>query len=420
MKRVKILALLIAMAVSQPAMSQMSAYRWSRAVHAVSDTGWCAIDLPPLVLARSESRFSDFRLYQVGRDTIEAPFLLRTASSALVEKVVPFRILNKGYDAAAGIYELTLHQTGRELVNRIHLDFEEANFDWSVVSIEGSFDQNRWVELSRDQRISSIRNQDVDYRYSTIRFPETNYSFYRVRIQALVTPKQLSPLQLRGAAVDLLHERKSVIDTIAILTAVVKNNMEARYTEYFFHLPAVSCIDEIQLAIQHPTDFYRRISVDYLADSISRDGRFDPVWVSFASGTLSSLEPARVKGASVKSAVIRLRVYNRNDRPLDVTTGYIFAYRRSMVGRLVPGLEYRVVYGRMNDVEPGYDLVSFESRIPAQLPLAVLGPEVTLTDGQDIVLFRRRIWIWLAMAVAMVVLVIFAIRMIRQSKSQSS
>lgn len=419
MNQVRIIGLITWLVPFLSVLPQITSYSWNCKTETVADSGWYAIELPPHVLSGCESGFNDIRVYRLDRDTVEVPFLLRTASAMAEEDSIPCKILNAGQDPATGLFEFTIRLEDRKTINHIKMNFVEDNFDGEVVSVEGSFNQTEWVVVSRDQRITSFDNGDIQYRYTVLSFNDCNYVYYRIRIRNAPRFGKVQPLHLKSAAVHRFIKRPAAMDTLTAVSISVSADRESRSTQVLIDLDNIRIVDRIVIGADFTSDYFRRFSIEYVADSVKIEDRYEYIWVAFGSGLLSSWEsPTHVDGHA-RTHRLRIRIFNGDDQPLSVAVTRIMALTRSLVCRMSPGAHYVVVYGRSNDRAPQYDLVNYQDKIPDELmKLGLKLPERTVLQG-GVVFFVTRNWIWLAMTVAIAIMVIFGVQMYRESVAKT-
>src|SRR5688572_12155522 len=70
-------------------------FMFKRKIDRVSTEGWSSLTLPPDIFSKVNADYSDLRIYQMGEDTIELPFLIRTKENEYSEEVVTLKELNK-------------------------------------------------------------------------------------------------------------------------------------------------------------------------------------------------------------------------------------------------------------------------------------------------------------------------------------
>ena len=109
-----------------------------------------------------------------------------------------------------------------ERANYLHLEFTEKNFDGHA-SIEGSNDQKEWFSILNQRRILSIKDEAVDFNFTTLYFPLSIYRFLRVNVEAN------TPLTFLSATVKRKETKYGATNKIP-LTWTEKNNKKHKKT----------------------------------------------------------------------------------------------------------------------------------------------------------------------------------------------
>src|SRR5690349_20560172 len=159
---------------------QSTDFMFKRKIEPVSAEGWAALTLPADIFSKINRDYSDLRIYQIGKDTVELPFLIKSKENEYSEEVVTLKELNKS--KKDGKLFVTFELPKGQSVNYLNLSFEEKNFN-GTVTLEGSIDQQEWFEIIKDYRILSIQDEQVNFSATTLSFPQTNYRYIRAQIR---------------------------------------------------------------------------------------------------------------------------------------------------------------------------------------------------------------------------------------------
>src|ERR1043165_2530749 len=175
-------------------MMQLMAYAddftYKREAKGVAGT-WHKLIVPDDLFVKANTDLSDIRIIGVtsNNDTIEAPYLGDLHIEFSETRNAPFKLLNQTKNNAG--YYFTFEIEGDRSINYIDLEFENENFDWRVF-LAGSDDQKEWFTVVEDYRIVSIKNQLTDYSFTTLKFAESKYRYYRLLVPSTVKPKLTS------------------------------------------------------------------------------------------------------------------------------------------------------------------------------------------------------------------------------------
>ncbi len=178
--------------------AQKPDFKFKRKIESIQAPGWYQIKLPDDIPGRTQPRFQDIRIFSLkNADTLEVPFLLKIQEDVITEQAITVPIINKSTKDKKLFLTFDMK---RERVNYVNLEFSEKNFD-GVATIEGSNDQKEWFSILEKRRILSISDQDIDFGFTTLNFPLSNYHFLRIQIEAN------KPLNLNSAS---LSKREAV------------------------------------------------------------------------------------------------------------------------------------------------------------------------------------------------------------------
>ena len=201
--------------------AQTNSYQFKRQITGVNTT-WHSVKLPDDMYQKINLGFEDLRIFGInGKDTIEVPYLLkqRANQASLVE--IPFKQLNQS--AIGGIYYYTFQLAETNAISQISLDFKQENFDWKV-NLEGSNDNQNWFNILKDYRILSIKNNETNYQFTKLSFPDSKYQFYRIAIKSNTQPKLTAT---KTTKVDTI---KGIYEEVKYQTYELKNDAKKKET----------------------------------------------------------------------------------------------------------------------------------------------------------------------------------------------
>jgi len=150
------------------------------------EKGWHQLELPKDIHAKANVNFADVRILGLTEtgDSIEVPYLQLQGvqkSNKKAKTIQPsFEIINQSKQKEGFYYTFKLLDE-RE-ITAFKLDFRSLNFNW-LVNLEGSQNQEKWFTILEDYRILGINNSLANYKFTTLKFPKSNYKYYRVLIK---------------------------------------------------------------------------------------------------------------------------------------------------------------------------------------------------------------------------------------------
>ncbi|WP_108808478.1 DUF3999 family protein [Aquimarina spinulae] len=405
-KIIKFLVLLISFGTY----AQMDQYAYRSMLPEITDT-WHAISLPDEIFSKVSPNLSDIRVFGITnkKDTIEAPYLLRLKTEKKSFTKIPFTILNTSFNEK-GTY-ITLEIPTKQPINQIHLDFEQSNFDW-LITLEGTQDRKEWYTIKDDYRILSIKNELTDYQFTTVRFPNAQYHYFRILIKSTKKPV------LQSANVTRYEVKKANYKEYDIEKLNIKNPKGTKKTIIDVSLKTPVPVSYIGVEVQETFDYYRPISIRYVTDSIqTQQGSWKPRYRELSSGVLNSIEDNVFTNTSTIAQKFRIVIDNHDNQPLKINKVIVKGYQHELVTRFTNPGTYYLVYGNDKMKKPSYDLNYVSAKIPDEM--TTLSPETQSTIGHEESsvtkpLFANKIWLWGIMGIVILLLGGFTLSMMKK------
>jgi len=381
--------------------AQLETFDYSATLEKPSDQ-WHSIALPNEVFEHSKSDFSDIRIYGVNakKDTLEVPYMMRKLSDKNITKKVDFKIINKAKNAEG--YLFTFEIPSLTNINQMVLDFNGDNFDRKI-NLEGSNDQKNWFSVIEDYRILSIRNEITDYQFTTLRFPESKYRYFRVLVKggrAAFPEIKTASITNTGTIAGTYRDYK----VKSVETEVMKKQ---KLTKINIAFESPVLVSDLTIAIKDTFDYYRAIRIQYLLDSTKTDQGWQYNYRNLTNGVLSSLEEGNFSFTPTLVRKIRILVNDRDNRPLNIGGVSAKGYVHELLARFDEPADYFLAYGNKSMNKPSYDISRFTNKIPeSPKPLSIkdtaLIPKEIKAEAQP--LFQNKIWLWLIMGVVIFLL----------------
>ncbi len=390
--------------------AQFEGYQYVREVSAVPADSYYTIALTPDIRKRMTRGMDDVRLFEIGSaDTIETPFLIRTHEEYYKQTSVPIRILNRGMTTQG--YQLMLALDKAQVANQIDLSVGESNFDWRV-RVEGSVNRQEWVELSPNARILAITNPYIEYHYTSLRFDDSDFPFYRLTVLGIARP-------VGSLSAAMYDDRRSQASYDTLSGVHWQTETKDKTTIVTATLPDSLPVSRIILRVNHDRDYHRRLSILRLRSTIQTEKGPWEDWETVSSSVLSSVEPSTFTFATLQTRKLRMEIANRDDQPLDVQGEVVLAVRSELVAELRPGRRYLLAYGNPLAVSPEYDLAYFADRIPKRVERVAMGDEMSMAEAREkaSALFENQVWLWVAILAIILILGVFSIRLLKKSAS---
>ena len=409
MHPIRISCCLLLFAVCSFSYGQMNKYNYKRELQGISDQ-WHTIILPNEIFGKISQDFTDIRIFGLteDKDTIEAPYLLRISTEKISSKDVAFNTLNASHNDKG--YYFTFEIPTKESINQIKLDFTQDNFDWRV-TLEGSQDQNNWFTVVEKYRILSIKNDLTDFQFTKVVFPSSKYRFFRLLIDSQEKP------ELSVARITKNEITDGTFRNYRIKKINAKDNKQTKQTEIDVELQLPVRVSQIHIGVSDTFDYYRSMTIKYLADSFKTEQGWKYNYSTLTTGTLNSIEKNEFQFSSRTVQKLKIFIYNHDNPPLTIDTIQVKGYIHELVTRLTDQATYYLTYGNKRAVRPHYDIDRFTDNIPETLAPLKLGNELTIEKKEKPVagpLFKNKTWLWTIMTIIILLLGWFTIKMIRK------
>ncbi len=394
--------------ISFLANGQTGAYRYQRALSEPSGQ-WHQVALPDDIFQKTREDLADIRILGITAkgDTIEAPYLLRTTVQKTTDREVSFTVLNA--TKGAGGYYFTFEAPTRSTINQIDLKFRQNNFDWTV-KLEGSQDQHEWFTLAEHYPVMAIKNDQTDFKFSSLHFPAANFRYFRVFIDSSEKP------ELESAHLSQRLKSAATYKTYITGAPTIKEDRQRNETVIDIDLKTTVPVSMIRINAADQFDYHRPVTIQTVTDSMQTGSGWRRRYATIAAGIISSADSNAINFNSTLSGKLRVLVHNQNNPPLNIRTVEIKGYVYNLVARFTEKASYYLVYGNKDAPAPEYDLRYFSNNIPVEPSLLTAGEEkeTGAAPGSPAPLFENKTWLWSIMAIIILALGWFSLKMIQK------
>ncbi len=367
---------------------------------------WHTIQLPNEVLQNMNSNLTDIRVYGVtATDTIEAPYIHNVLKAIDANSFISFNLLNTVNNAKGYFYTYQVQEN--ETINEIKLSFKDPNFNW-LLTLEGSQNQQEWYTVLDDYRILSIMNDQTDYSFTTLKFSDANFKFYRLLIKSPEKPNLESVRIFKKAKMAPQYRDYSVKS--------FNVSQEEKNTIINIDLKNRAPLNLVELSVDDKIDYYRPITIQYLVDSVKTDKGYHYNYRTMATRTLSSFEENSFQLPGTIAQKLRIIVSNNDNQPLKFSNINLKGYLHNLTTRFTEPATYFLVYGKTNDKAPSYDIAKTSNSIPENISSLQLGNTVNIpkpTIETTPPLFENQWWLWSILGVIILLLGYFTIKMMK-------
>jgi hypothetical protein len=329
--------------------------RVERPVH-VPKAGFVVVTLDRDVYEHARMDLGDLRVSEAGGT--EVPYLVQRAETDPPMAFRQPRRLNKGQLKGVGpTATLDFHEP--VLKSELVLALSGDNFRRRVVVEGRNRGERQWTTLTDRAYVFAVPGPPAA-RYESVRLPENNYQFLRVVVEAEAgetAPVEIEDVWVRPqpgrkpAEVPLVPRWSALEDPRARETLLVLD-LGAR------HQPVRAVVLEVA-----DDRFLRGVAVEARRDPPAGAPPGTAVWWQPLGEGMIYRYP-RADGAHeslrleivARERVLRLRVRNLDDRPLDVRNATAMVPVERLVFEAKPGRAYRLSYGDPGRAAPSYDL----------------------------------------------------------------
>jgi hypothetical protein len=166
--------------------------------------------------------------------------------------------------------------------------------------------------------------------------------------------------------------------------------------------------------------FYRPMQIEYVRDSARTDKGWIKYYETVYDGHLTSYKANDFDFDWKLVRELRLTVLNSDNAPLKIYEITAQGPEIHLVSLLKPGNNF-MLYGADDVGIPSYDLVHFQNNIPEIATTAVFGAPEKILFGQpgDEPLFQNKLWLWALMALMILLMGFFTVKMMKQKNAAS-
>lgn len=392
--------------------AQIDSYNYKKQLQQPSDL-WHAIDLPNDIFKDVNENLNDIRIYGIkeNSDTIEAPYLLDISREVPSLKTIDFKLINTSTNDKGSYFTFKINS--KDVINHIALDFENRNFDWKI-NLEGSQNNAEWFTILKDYRILSIKNNQTDYQFTDLNFPDASYSYYRIHI---ITSNNKANLTTASITKD---DSELAINHTFSTTSNESTDKKTKRTILDLSLKNKVPVSQLNLSIDNDYDYFRSIVIKYVTDSTETPKGWINSYRTVYTGSIKSYETNTYNFESIITNKLRVEILNNDNSPLSIGSVEIKGYKHTLISRFTEPANYFLVYGKSNDRKPNYDIGHSNVQIPVNASSLTLGETQTITKASEIQqtpLFESMTWLWAILGVIIILLGWFSLKMMSKSST---
>jgi len=340
---------------------QLSAWKYRRPLSIDGTAGLAVLNADRGTYIHSQAGLADLRIVN-GQD--EVPYVLEKMSGSNSREDVSSSVADQGATSSRGL-ELTVDVGDGHRHNGIRLSTPRSNFRQRV-GIATSDDGRRWTRVRDDGYIFDFSADDRQVSVLYVGYPVSTRRFVRVMVYGWNDPKAVTQCW-----VTIEESRPPVRDTMASLKAEPQEDPKTQSTVYTWDLGTPG-IPHDQLSLEVDTgEFQRAAAVESSLDGTN--------WSALGLGVISRFPREASLTLDFPESFqryLRLRIYNRDDRPLAVTAATLSVIRTRVKFKPSGAGPWWLYYGNPQAHAPSYDLRDLLAR---EAPL----PETMITAGAE-------------------------------------
>ena len=390
-------------------LGQMKFFGFKREILGIKDS-WHKIALPNEIFEKVSANLSDLRIFKVkdGKDSTEAPYILKLAKEKYSLKEVAFKVINQSKNDKG--YYCTFEIPTAEPINHIHLEFNQLNFDLKL-ALEGSQDQKEWFTILEGYRILSIKNEHTKYQFTSVILPSSKYLFFRLFIESKIDP------QFVAAKIFLEDKIEGTLRNYQIKETKTIDDKKNKKTIITIDLESIVPVCKLHIKVNDTFDYCRPITIQYLSNSVKTLKGWDPIYTTLTSGMLSSFEKNQYNIQSTMTKKLKIIIDNQDNEPLKIGALQVDGYVHELIVRFTGPGAYYLTYGNPNLGSPNFDITQFSDKIPLDLTNLQLGEEEAIekeAQSKPNPPFFNKLSLWIVMGLIILMLGWFSLKMIKQ------
>lgn len=382
----------------------------------VSSDAFYRIALTPDVSPYINTSFSNFRV--VDRNGAQVPFLIREDRTVPASaEFIPY-VIEEQTILPDSCTVLILRNNGNTSINNISLLIRNAAVS-KEASLFGSDDKGTWYALKDKFTLGNIENDQGTAEVKIIDFPSSEYAYYKLWIN----DSQSGPLNI--IKVGHYKETPEALGYEEVpIRSVTQENDSRHETSYIkISLDTLRLIDRISWQASGMPMYQRPASLYALRETTDTRRRKNHYHDLITDFQMNSRHEGIQRLPTTKADSLLLEVSNGDNPPLTIGNVKVYQVRRYAVAWLKKDETYSLKFGDEYMLAPNYDIELFQDKIPAIASMAEILPGrvnllISHADTGQATFFTTRLFVWIAIAVVILVLGVMSIRMVRQTSKE--
>jgi hypothetical protein len=414
MKRFLIITLCIILPIVLPAQN----FSYKAKLDPVSNTSFYKIKINADVVGYCNNQLEDLRLFD--NDGKEIPYLLN--KEPLYEQNTAFQTYPFSITKKDNKDIVVIENKNKDSVNQFL--FEMKNADASrLVRISGSDNKTDWFVVRDSFYFGADDNGNTPMVQRFLRFPETDYAFYKVEIS---NDNNESPLNIIRIGKNSASAIAAVFQAVNGLNYKIVDSNKSTFIH--FKLKSANKIDKLSFTIDAPEMYHRSVVItkfvstvynddSHHSNSIKSSRAYDPATISaeLSSSGSTNINCTSLLGEEKCDSFI-VQILNQDDAPLHIKSIDAFQLGVTITAKLEKEKSYFLYFGDSLLTTPVYDLVYFEKNIPSKIEsLGVQAVQPKEQKDKDEYNGNKDKWIvWIGLGLAGIIILLLTVNMMKK------
>lgn len=305
------------------------------------------------IYLHSQPELGDLRIVEEhGQEHAEVPYVLETRAGSHKRTESLGDVVNTEV-TASGDLELTVDSGGHSRHNGLRITTAKTNFRQKA-SVSTSDDGRHWTLVRDSAYIFDFHNDGRAVSILDLSYPTSLRRYVRLTVRGWQDPRAITACWLA-----LEEDEAPARDEIASLAVSPTQDEKTQSTVFDWDLGTAGIpYDALTVVVDTP-EFQRAAALETSVDQ--------KVWSNLGQGVLSRFRNEqflKLTFTQNSDRYLRLRIFNRDDRPLTVQAATLSATRRRVKFRHRGKDPYWIYYGNTDAHRPAYDLAEVMEHSP--------------------------------------------------------
>lgn len=393
--------------ISCNATAQADGYKFYSRLDSVQTAGFYNIEITPELSAHLKTDYSDIRIVNEAGKWI--PHILHTPANERTNDAITWDLKYSIVENSV-LKTVIIVEKEKNIASSLGLVITNTSAE-RFCTLSGSNDKANWFVINDSILINPAPGDTTTDNIFNINFPPNNYGFYKLVIHNNNKyPFNIKNIVRKGEAVEFWSEHPAKSNDNPATVIQQKDSGKISYIKIMQLQPFQ--FDNISLQLSGVKYYSRK--VDLYVPGTDKSSFTDPGQL-LQSFTVSNNSTLQYHVPLTKSAVFYLLISNEDNLPLTVNAVKTACGNHYITAYLEAGI-YKLIMDNEDAVMPVYDLVKLNSKIPDSISFLHAGKTEAFAENKpaEIAAKNNKWMLWLAIAVALVILLFFTYRMLKE------